>query len=116
MKETQSSTIIMLSLPNHHHYGHSLPPRGQVIDINMGNIVAYISDTRTFIKAHLGVILLFLMYLAIAGHVIKNRYFHPLSKFPGPALGSITNLYCSLMILTGKSQQMELDFHKKYGE
>ncbi|KAF8456860.1 cytochrome P450 monooxygenase [Kalaharituber pfeilii] len=55
------------------------------------------------------------MWLGLIGHIIKNRYFHPLSKFPGPFWASVSNLYCSLMILTGKSQEMEFDYHKKYG-
>ncbi|KAF8427288.1 putative cytochrome P450 monooxygenase [Tirmania nivea] len=104
----------MLSLPNH-HYGSTLPPRAQVIDINGEHIGEFISDVRLFIRAHLGLVILGFMYLALVSHVVKNRYFHPLSNFPGPFWGSITNLYCSLMILTGESQKTEFDFHKKYG-
>ena len=105
----------MLSLPKHHHYGGTLPPRTQVIDINGESIGEFISDIRFFIRAHLAFVILSTMYLALVSHVVKNRYFHPLSKFPGPFWGSITNLYCSLMILTGESQKTEFDFHKKYG-
>ena len=104
----------MLSLPNYHH-GSTLPPRTQVIDINGEHIGEFISDARSFFRAHLGLVILGFMYLALVSHVVQNRYFHPLSKFPGPFWGSITNLYCSLMILTGESQRMEFDFHKKYG-
>ena len=44
---------------------------------------------------------------------IYNRYFHPLSKFPGPIWGSITDLYLAYMISSVPVCGLEL--HKKYG-
>ena len=42
-------------------------------------------------------------------------YFHPLSKFPGPKLWAITRWSVSRAIISGKSHDIILDLHKKYG-
>lgn len=57
------------------------------------------------------VTLCFLSY--IVWRAIYNRYLHPLSKFPGPILGSLTDLYLVFMIKTVPTFGLQL--HKKYG-
>nr|ACD39760.1 cytochrome P450 [Hypomyces subiculosus] len=42
-------------------------------------------------------------------------YFHPLSKFPGPKFWAVTRWGVSLAIISGKSHDIILDLHKKYG-
>src|SRR5688572_3498562 len=65
------------------------------------------------LKAVLGLVLA--RFIAVT---IYRLYFHPLSNFPGPLLGRITNLY-SLYYdwwLGGKySEHIRLVLHPKYG-
>lgn len=42
-------------------------------------------------------------------------YLHPLSKFPGPRLWAITRWGVSRAIISGKSHDIILELHKKYG-
>ena len=42
-------------------------------------------------------------------------YFHPLSKFPGPKIWAITRWSVSRAIISGKSHDIILELHKKYG-
>lgn len=44
---------------------------------------------------------------------IRNRYFHPLSAFPGPFWGSITDWY--LVYVIKSVPTYGLDLHKQYG-
>ena len=72
-------------------------------------------DVRGFVGQHFALAVVSALWAGIIFHIVKNKYFHPLSKFPGPYWAGVSNLYCSLMILTGKSEKMELVYHKKYG-
>ncbi|OBT63958.1 hypothetical protein VE03_05919 [Pseudogymnoascus sp. 23342-1-I1] len=42
-------------------------------------------------------------------------YFHPLSKFPGPRFWAVTRWGVSRAIISGKSHDVILNLHKKYG-
>lgn len=54
------------------------------------------------------VIVAYILYVGI-----YNRYFHPLAKFPGPLLGSMTDWYLVYIICSVPTFGLEL--HKKYG-
>lgn len=46
---------------------------------------------------------------------IYNRYFHPLAKFPGPFLASISDLNNALQYFSGQEHLVDWEMHKKYG-
>src|SRR5271155_184002 len=46
---------------------------------------------------------------------IYRRYFHSLSKYPGPFLASITRWWMVSEIFSGKHEQHIRALHKKYG-
>jgi len=46
---------------------------------------------------------------------VYRRYFHPLSKYPGPFLASITRWWLAFEIFSGKHEQHIRKLHKKYG-
>ena|SRR6202035_739930 len=46
---------------------------------------------------------------------IYRRYFHPLSKYPGPFLASITRWWMVSEIFGGHHEQHIRELHKKYG-
>lgn len=100
----------MLSIPDIHslpaYEGHGGGPDISVI----------VGDSFRFVLGHVKLIIFGLIFVTIVGNGIKNRYFHPLSKIPGPFWGSITNLYCSLLFLTGESHTIEYACHKRYGK
>jgi cytochrome P450 len=47
--------------------------------------------------------------------IIYYRYFHPLSKFPGPFWASVTRLWIAYHNLKGDEYQVVYELHKKYG-
>lgn len=46
---------------------------------------------------------------------VYRRYFHPLAKYPGPFLASITRWWMVSEIFSGKHEQHIRALHKKYG-
>ncbi|KAL5382175.1 hypothetical protein PMIN06_003836 [Paraphaeosphaeria minitans] len=46
---------------------------------------------------------------------IHCRYFHPLSKFPGPFWASISNFWKLYILSTKESHTRGIEYHKKYG-
>lgn len=48
--------------------------------------------------------------------LLLRRYWSPLSKFPGPFWGSVTNLYAVYAYFTGKQHLIQYELHKKYGQ
>lgn len=58
-------------------------------------------------------IILLLGLSAVIVNGVYNRYFHPLSKFPGPFWASVTDLYLVYMISSVPTYGLEL--HKKHG-
>lgn len=56
----------------------------------------------------------FFPLLALVSKGIYNRYFHPLSRFPGPFWGSVTDFYLAYVISSVPTLGLEL--HQKYGE
>jgi hypothetical protein len=46
---------------------------------------------------------------------VYRRYFHPLSKYPGPFLASITRWWMVREIFSGKHEKHIRELHKKYG-
>lgn len=57
---------------------------------------------------------LFLAHLCYT--IISRRWFSPLSKFPGPFWGSITDLYSAYINFSGKLYLVQYDLHRKYGK
>jgi hypothetical protein len=54
-----------------------------------------------------------LMVLHIKTH--PSAPFHPLSRFPGPKIWAVTRWGVSRAIITGKSHDIILNLHRKYG-
>lgn len=46
---------------------------------------------------------------------IYNRFFHPLSCYPGPFWGSVTSLWYHRTVRHGLGENSQLPLHKKYG-
>lgn len=47
---------------------------------------------------------------------IYSRYFHPLSRFPGPFTASITNFWKLYICITKKAHSKGIEYHAKYGK
>ncbi|KAF5576016.1 Isotrichodermin C-15 hydroxylase [Fusarium pseudocircinatum] len=48
-------------------------------------------------------------------HILYMRYFHPLARFPGPFIASLSNVYYALSILSGNHHRNMLKLHRQYG-
>ena len=57
-----------------------------------------------------------LCLLYALSNAIYNRYFHPLSRFPGPFWASITSLWYFQTIRLGKARNVQHSLHEKYGD
>ncbi|KZT51464.1 cytochrome P450 [Calocera cornea HHB12733] len=53
--------------------------------------------------------------IAIVGYVVKQRIFHPLSKYGGPFLASLTDLWSTYLAYRGDWHVVMDRLHKKYG-
>ena len=47
--------------------------------------------------------------------IIRYRFFHPLSKFPGPFWGSVTRLWIAWHDIKQDENEVILELHKKHG-
>lgn len=47
--------------------------------------------------------------------IVYYRYFHPLSKFPGPFWGGVTRIWLALQFYRGVEIETEMKLHAKYG-
>jgi len=63
-------------------------------------------------------LLLYLLLLASAtllSYVVKQRFAHPLAKYPGPVVASLTALWSAYLAYRGDWQVVMDRLHKKYG-
>ena len=51
----------------------------------------------------------------VIGYLVYQRFFHPLSDFPGPFLASITDVWQVYQFVTLKQPYNLTDLHEKYG-
>lgn len=56
--------------------------------------------------------------LLVLGQVIYNVFFHPLRKFPGPAMAGATSLWKKYKeVIKQETMALELfDLHRRYGK
>jgi len=70
----------------------------------------------SYIKSHYFLVGFGLVVAKLASTVIYNKWFHPLSRFPGPFFAAVSDWYCVYTFFTYKSEELEYALHKKYGE
>lgn len=56
-----------------------------------------------------------LTFAILALGILRRRYFHPLSRFRGPFLGSVTSLYQTYWHVHPNKTLHDTELHKKYG-
>jgi hypothetical protein len=54
--------------------------------------------------------------LFIIVYIVYQRWFHPLAKFPGPFLASLTDLWQVFEMLSLKQPYNLTDLHERYGQ
>ena len=59
--------------------------------------------------------LLGVLALYLAGYIIYQRLFHPLAKYPGPFLASLTDLWQVHQFMTLKQPYSLTELHEKHG-
>ena len=47
--------------------------------------------------------------------IVYARFFHPLAKYPGPFLASISRLWLLLQVASANVDQTQRELHKKHG-
>ena len=63
----------------------------------------------------LSVYLILLLLGLFVAQIVRNRWFHPLSKFPGPFLASRTDLWRVYHLGTRRMPETLIKMHEKYG-
>lgn len=61
------------------------------------------------------IILLTFVLVGIIGWIVYARCFHPLAKFPGPFLASVTRLWLICDVATGAAEKTQARLHEQYG-
>lgn len=56
-----------------------------------------------------------LALVLVVATVVRNRWFHPLSRFPGPFLASQTDLWRVYQLWTRRMPATLIQLHEKYG-
>lgn len=67
--------------------------------------------SRNVVLAVIGYLVFSVLY-----QIVYYRWFHPLSKFPGPFWASVTRLWIAYHNLKEDECQVAQDLHKKYGQ
>ncbi len=77
-------------------------------------VVENISQHRLLF--YIPILLLLASAVYITFTIIYNRFFHSLSKFPGPFTASFTNAWKQYHVAAGNLEHVILDSHRKYGK
>ncbi|KAI7909997.1 hypothetical protein M0657_008647 [Pyricularia oryzae] len=64
---------------------------------------------------HLGMAVTFTILVAFTIHVLRMRFFHPLRRYPGPWLNSITQIPAAWALLRARQPKAYRELHEKYG-
>jgi hypothetical protein len=80
----------------------------------MGLVSGLAVDSLSFLLLLWGVPSFAVIYVTY--YVIYQRYFHPLSRFPGPFLASLTDLWQVYQFLSLKQPYNLTDLHAQHGE
>lgn len=70
---------------------------------------------KSVAAASVSVLFSLVAFLVLLIYIVYQRYFHPLSKYPGPFLASITDLWQVSVLRTGRLPSLLVDLHEKYG-
>ncbi|KAF2176727.1 cytochrome P450 [Zopfia rhizophila CBS 207.26] len=76
-------------------------------------IFVEVHDLSTFVKGPIVAGFLLLCYLILSW--IYNVWFHPLRKYPGPLVESVSNVPIAWHMITGNQYHWTLKLHQKYG-
>lgn len=58
----------------------------------------------------------YLLVAAIAVHLLRNKYHHGLSRYPGPVLAAYTDWWRFFDVWKQKAEQTHIELHEKYGD
>lgn len=82
----------------------------------MGLLTSNATQSHEISLPMLGTILSVCLVFYVAVYIIYQRYFHPLAKFPGPFLASLTDLWQASEFLHLKQPYNLTALHEKYGQ
>jgi hypothetical protein len=57
----------------------------------------------------------FPLWTLAIGYIVYMRCLHPLAKYPGPFLASLTNLWKAITMYQGQQEHIILSLHEKHG-
>ena len=72
-------------------------------------------DVGAYLMEHRVLSLVVALVACGLGYVLYMRYFHPLSKYPGPFVASLTHLWKAYTMYQGQMEHVILDLHRKHG-
>jgi len=53
--------------------------------------------------------------IVVLGYIVYMRFFHPLARYPGPFLASLTNLWKAYTMYEGQMEYVIRRLHDKHG-
>lgn len=57
-----------------------------------------------------------LVVAVLAAHLIANKYYNGLNKYPGPRLAAYTNWWRYFNVLGRKAERTHLELHRRHGD
>ncbi|TPX07530.1 uncharacterized protein E0L32_002133 [Thyridium curvatum] len=78
-------------------------------------MISALTQATAALPCPLYVVFLLSLVLYFAAWVIYTRYFHPLAKYPGPFLASISRLWLVIQITKANIDKTQRKLHEKYG-
>lgn len=65
---------------------------------------------------HVLLLVIYLLLIVVICNAVYNLYLHPLSQFPGPFFGRMTDFHHTFLLATRKASQKQWDLHQRYGK
>jgi hypothetical protein len=77
--------------------------------------ISILSTTMEYAIVHRWELTRYILAIWSLGYIVYMRFLHPLARYPGPFLASLTNLWKAYEMYQGQMEYTIRDLHDKHG-